>query len=331
MNTARTQLVTVFGGSGFIGRHLVRALAKRGYRVRAAVRRPELARFLQPMGGVGQIHAVQANLRYPESIARAVEGADAVVNLVGILAEKGEQTFDRVQAGGAAAVAQAAAAAGIGRFVQMSAIGADARSASAYARSKAAGEMAAQAAVPGAVVVRPSVVFGPEDSFFNRFAAVARLAPVIPLVGAGTRFQPVFVGDVAEAIARAVDGNAQAGAVYELGGPEVMTMRQLFEYVLKVTERERILYPISFEWADKQARLLETLNSLTFGLLPEEFSLTRDQVTLLELDNVVSQAAIDEGRTLVGLGIEPEIIEAVVPSYLVRFRKTGQFDRRRIA
>lgn len=332
MSTAHNQLVTVFGGSGFVGRHLVRALAKRGYRVRVAVRRPDLARFLQPIGNVGQIHAVQANLRYPQSVAQAVAGADAVVNLVGILSQTGQQTFDRVQAEGAAAVARATAAAGITRFVQMSAIGADADSESEYARSKAAGEQAALQAVPEAVVVRPSIVFGPEDSFFNRFASLARISPVMPLIGGGeTRFQPVFVGDVAEAITRAVDGCARPGTIYELGGLEVKTFRELIEYVLQVTGRRRALVPLPFGVARLQAGLLEALKYASFGLLPEEFLLTRDQVTLLEKDNVVSQAAIDDGRTLEGLGIQPEIIEAIVPSYLARFRKTGQFDSRRIA
>lgn len=332
MSTARNQLVTVFGGSGFVGRHLVRALAKRGYRIRVAVRRPDLAKFLQPIGNVGQIHAVQANLRYPQSVAQAISGADAVVNLVGILSQTGQQTFDRVQAEGAAAVAQATAAAGLTRFVQMSAIGADANSESEYARSKAAGEQAALQAVPEAIVVRPSIVFGPEDSFFNRFASLARISPVMPLIGGGeTRFQPVFVGDVADAIARAIDGCARPGTIYELGGLEVKTFRELIEYVLQVTERRRPLVPLPFAVARLQAGVLEALKYASFGLLPEEFLLTRDQVTLLGQDNVVSQAAIDEGRTLAGLGIQPEIIEAIVPSYLTRYRKSGQFDRSRLA
>jgi len=328
MSNASSQLVTVFGGSGFVGRHLVRALAKRGYRVRVAVRRPDLAQFLQPIGNVGQIHAIQANLRYPQSIARAVEGSDAVVNLVGILAEDGKQTFDGIQAEGARAVAQAVAASGIARFVQMSAIGADAQSESAYARSKAAGEAAALEAVPTAVIVRPSIVFGPEDSFFNRFATLARVSPVMPLVGDGeTRFQPVFVGDVAEAIALAVDGRATPGAVYELGGPQVRTFRELIAYVLEVTGRKRLMLPMPFSVARLQAGVLEAVKYASFGLLPEEFLLTRDQVSLLAHDNVVSQAAVSDGRTLEGLGIHPESIGAIVPTYLTRFRRMGQFDR----
>jgi uncharacterized protein YbjT (DUF2867 family) len=327
--TPSQQLVTVFGGSGFIGRHIVRALAQRGYRVRNAVRRPDLAGHLQPMGSVGQIQSVQANLRYPASVGRAVEGSDAVINLVGILAETGAQRFDAVQADGAAAIAKAAAAAGITRLVQMSAIGADPASPSAYARSKAAGEAAALAAVPGAVVLRPSIVFGPEDSFFNRFASLARMTPALPLIGGGhTKFQPVFVGDVAEAAARAIDGSVPGGLVYELGGPEIRTFRQLMEYVLEVTGRKRPLVPLPFGAARVQASVMEFVTKISFGLLPEDFRLTRDQVLLLEHDNVVSEAAIAQGRTLQGMGIAPEPFEAIIPSYLYRFRRAGQFDRR---
>jgi uncharacterized protein YbjT (DUF2867 family) len=332
MTSPSQQLVTVFGGSGFVGRHLVRALARRGYRVRAAVRRPDLALFLQPLGNVGQIHPVQANLRYPDSVRRAIDGADAVVNLVGILSQSGRQTFDAIHAEGAGAVADAAAAAGITRFVQMSAIGADESSPSLYGRSKAAGEAVARAAIPGAVVVRPSIVFGPEDSFFNRFAALARMSPVLPLIGGGeTRFQPVFVGDVAEAIARGVDGKLTPGTTYELGGPEVKSFRALMEYVLQVTGRRCMLVPLPFAAARLQAGVLEALKYASFGLLPEEFLLTRDQVALLEQDNVVSKAAESEGRTLAGLGIEAESIETIVPAYLYRFRRQGQFDRNKYA
>ncbi len=332
MSSASNQLVTVFGGSGFIGRHLVRSLANAGYRIRVAVRRPDLALFLQPIGNVGQIHAVQANLRYPNSIARAVEGADAVVNLTGILTETGKQTFDAVQAKGARAVAEVVARHGITRFVQMSAIGADANSPSAYARSKAAGEQAALEAVPTAVITRPSIVFGPEDSFFNRFATLARISPVLPMVGDGsTRFQPVFVGDVAAAITRAVQGKATQGAIYELGGPEVKTFRELLEFVLKTTERRRLIVPMPLGVARIQAAVLEGLKYATFGLLPEEFLLTRDQVSLLESDNMVSPAAQAEGRTLSGLGIAPELIEAIVPAYLERYRSSGQFDTSKYA
>ncbi|KRE06488.1 3-beta hydroxysteroid dehydrogenase [Bosea sp. Root381] len=324
------QLVTVFGGSGFVGRHVVRALVKRGYRVRVAVRRPDLAGFLQPLGMVGQIHAVQANLRYPASVAAAVKGADAVVNLVGILQEGGRQSFQGVQANGSRAVAQACAAAGITRLVHVSAIGAAPDSRSLYARSKAEGEAAVQAAVPQAAILRPSIMFGPEDGFFNRFAALARMLPVLPLVGGGeTKFQPAFVGDVAEAIARAVDGRVAGGRVYELGGPEVKSFRELVAYICEVTGRKRLLVSLPFPLARLQARILEIVNALTLGLMPAALMLTRDQVTLLESDNVVSDAAVAEGRSFAGLGIEPVSVEAVVPSYLWRFRKTGQFDTAR--
>ncbi|QEL23617.1 complex I NDUFA9 subunit family protein [Bosea sp. F3-2] len=324
------QLVTVFGGSGFVGRHIVRALVKRGYRVRVAVRRPDLAGFLQPIGTVGQIHAVQANLRYPASVAAAVKGADAVINLVGIMQEQGRQSFSAVQANGARAVAQACAAAGIDRLVHVSALGADAESASAYARTKAEGEAAVFAAVPGAIVLRPSVMFGPEDTFFNRFASMARMLPVLPLVGDGvTKFQPAFVGDVAEVAARAVDGTVQGGRVYELGGPEVMSLRQVFEEVCRVTGRKRLLAPLPFPLARIMGSVLQVVDRLTLGLLPDELVLTRDQVRLLERDNVVSSAAAKEGRDFAGIGLAPTSVEAVISSYLWRFRKTGQFDAAR--
>jgi len=309
-------LVTVFGGSGFLGRHVVRALAREGYRIRPAVRRPDLAFHLQPMGRVGQIHPVQANLRYPASVEAAVRGADVVINLVGILFERGKQRFEAVQAEGAACVAQAAAAAGA-RMIHVSALGADADSPALYARTKAAGEAAVLAAAPDATIFRPSIVFGPEDDFFNRFGAMARMSPVLPLVGGGeTKFQPVFVGDVAQAIAKAVGGATKGGTIYELGGPEVRSFKELMVYVLSVTERRRLLVPLPFGLAKLQAYLLQ--------FMPTPL-LTPDQVELLRADNVVSGAAIDERRTLGGLGIEPAAMEAIVPSYLWRFRKTGQF------
>ncbi|HMK71606.1 MAG TPA: complex I NDUFA9 subunit family protein [Xanthobacteraceae bacterium] len=314
-------LVTVFGGSGFLGRHVVRALAERDYLVRVAVRRPELAFHLQPLGQVGQIHAVQANVRFPQSVAAAVRDADIVVNLVGILFERSRQRFDAVQGEGAGAVATAAKAVGA-RMVHVSAIGADPDSPSHYARSKAAGERLVLAAQPDATVMRPSIVFGPEDDFFNRFAALARISPALPLPGGGhTRFQPVFAGDVAEAIARAVDGKTRPGTIYELGGPDVRTFRELMEFVLATTERRRLLVPVPYAWMQLQALYLQ--------FLPKP-ALTPDQVELLKHDNVVSAAAREAARTLEGLGIVPESIGAVVPSYLWRFRKTGQF-RSRIA
>jgi NADH dehydrogenase len=326
------QLVTVFGGSGFLGRHVVRALVKRGYRVRVAVRRPDLAGFLQPLGMVGQIHAVQANLRYPASVTAAVMGADAVVNLVGIMKEQGRQSFTAVQANGARAVAQACATVGIGRLVQISALGADLESRSAYARTKAEGEAAIRQIVPQAVILRPSVMFGPEDTFFNRFGSMARMLPVLPLVGDGAaRLQPAFAGDVAEVVARAIDGSVAAGLTYELGGPEVMSLRRIVEDVCKVTGRKRPIVPLPLSLAGVMARVLELVDTLTLGLLPDELKLTRDQVLLLGQDNVVSPEAVKEGRDFTGLGIAPVSVEVEVPSYLWRFRKTGQFDTARTA
>ncbi|HKM87606.1 MAG TPA: complex I NDUFA9 subunit family protein [Xanthobacteraceae bacterium] len=312
-------LVTVFGGSGFLGRHVVRSLAYRGYRIRVAVRRPDLAGYLQPIGGVGQIHAVQANLRYPQSVAAAVRDADIVVNLVGILFERGRQRFDAVQAAGAQAVALAAKAAGA-RLIHVSAIGADENSRSRYAQSKAAGERLVMAAQAEATIMRPSIVFGPEDDFFNRFAAMARSAPALPLVGGGhTLFQPVFVGDVAEAIAQAVDGNTRPGTIYELGGPDVRTFKELMEFMLATIQRRRLLVPVPFA--------LVKLHAMFVQFLPKP-PITPDQVELLKRDNVVSADAQRDGRTLEALGIVPESIAAVVPSYLWRFRKAGQFDAR---
>jgi uncharacterized protein YbjT (DUF2867 family) len=327
LRTPAQQLVTVFGGSGFLGRFVVRALAKRGYRILVATRRPDLAGHLQPLGVVGQIHAVQANLRYPESIAHAVAKADHVVNLVGILQEGGRQSFGALQAEGPRLIAQAAAP--DARVVHVSAIGADATSESLYARSKAQGEAGLLAARSDATIVRPSVLFGPGDGFFTRFAALARLLPVVPLAGADTRFQPVYAGDVAEAIAKAIDGSAAPGRVYELGGPEVLTLRELVQYVLEVTERRRMLVSLPWPVARAQGTVLGFLDRLTLGLMPDDFVITRDQVTLLERDNVVSDEAMREGRTFQGLGIAPTAFQAIVPSYLVRFRKSGQFDLNR--
>jgi NADH dehydrogenase len=310
-------LVAVFGGSGFLGRHVVRALAKRGYRVRVAVRRPELAGYLQPMGRVGQIQAVQANLRYPESVAAAVRDADAVINLVGILFERGYQRFDAVMTAGAETVARAAQAASA-PLVHVSAIGADEKSSSRYAQAKAEGERLVLAAHQASVIVRPSIVFGPEDDFFNRFAALARMAPALPLVGGGlTRMQPVFAGDVAEAIARAVDGDLRSGFVYEFGGPSVRTFKELMQFVLATTQRRRLLLPVPFTLMKLQAMFLQ--------FLPKP-PITPDQVELLKHDNIVSEQAKRDGRTLEAIGITPESIEAIVPTYLWRFRKTGQFN-----
>lgn len=331
-NDRSGRLVTVFGGSGFVGRHVVRALARDGWRIRVASRRPNLAGFLQTNGRVGQIHAVQANLRYPASVAAAVRGADAVVNLVGILTETGRQRFDAVQAFGARAVARASREAGVRTLVQMSALGADPQSDSDYARSKGAGEAAALEFFPDANVLRPSLVFGPEDDFFNRFAALARMSPVLPLIGGGeTKFQPVFVGDVADTIVKALQGATKPGAVYELGGPEIKTFRELMEFVCTTTGRKRLLVPVPFEGAHYMALGTEFASKISLGLYPDLLLTTRDQVRMLKRDNVVSQAASAEGRTLSGLGIIPEAIETIVPAYLYRFRKTGQFARQRPA
>ena len=309
-------LVTVFGGSGFLGRHVVRALAKLGYRIRVAVRRPELAGFQQPLGRVGQIHAVQANVRHPASVEAAARDADVVIDLVGILFERGRQKFDAVQAFGAEAVALAAAAFGA-RMIHVSAIGADEQAPSRYARSKAAGEKLVLAAVPSATILRPSVLFGAEDDFFSKVAAIARFSPALPLVGGGhTRFQPVFAGDVANAVVAAIEGRAKDGEIYELGGPQVRSFKELMQFMLATIERRRLLVPIPFALAKFQAAFLQ--------LLPKPL-LTPDQVELLRGDVIVSDKARREGRTLEALGIDPVPLAAIVPSYLWRFRKTGQF------
>jgi NADH dehydrogenase len=313
-------LVTVFGGSGFLGRNVVRALAKREYRIRVAVRRPELAGHLQPLGRVGQIHAVQANLRYPASVEAAMRDSHVAINLVGILAESGAQTFDAVQDAGAGAVAKAAGAVDA-RMVHVSAIGADENSQSAYARSKAAGEKAVLAAVPSATILRPSVVFGPEDQFTNRFAALAKVSPMLPLIGGGmTKMQPVYVGDVATAVADAVEGKTRPGATYELGGPEVLSMREIIEIILATIDRERMLVSLPFGLAKLQALLLQ--------FAPGPLKLTPDQVELLRSDNVVSDVAKAAGLTLEGLGIAADSLEAIAAQYLWRFRPAGQFQRK---
>ncbi len=312
-------LVTVFGGSGFLGRHVVRALANRGYRIRVAVRRPELSGFLQPLGRVGQIQAVQANVRVGPSVESAARDADVVINLVGILFERGRQRFDAVQALGAENVARAAAATGAS-LVHISAIGADENSPSDYARSKADGERRVLAANPQAIIMRPSIIFGSEDEVFNRFAALARLLPAQPLPGGGqTRFQLVFAGDVAEAIALAADGKAKSSTIYELGGPEIKSFKELMEFMLATVERRRLLVPVPFALMKLQAMVLQ--------FLPNP-PLTPDQVELFKTDNVVSAAAHEQGRTIEALGIVPNPVAAVVPDYLWRFRKTGQFSGR---
>ncbi|AZO26395.1 MULTISPECIES: complex I NDUFA9 subunit family protein [Mesorhizobium] len=314
------KLVVVFGGSGFVGRHVVRALAKRGYRIRVACRRPDLAGHVQPLGNVGQIQPVQANVRVRWSVDRAVQGADHVVNLVAILNETGRQKFGSVHEFGARAVAEAARAVGAG-LTHVSALGADLNSKSDYARTKALGEKAVFETIPDAVIFRPSINFGPEDGFFNRFANMARYSPVLPLIGGGqTKFQPVYVGDVAEAIARSVDGNVKGGQIYELGGPQVLTFKECMEEMLAVIERRRLLVPVPWWVANLQASILQ--------LLPSPL-LTKDQVLQLREHNVVSEAAAKANRTIAALGIQPQAIATILPSYLWRFRAAGQFQQRR--
>lgn len=310
-------LVTVFGGSGFIGRHAVRALVRDGWRVRVAVRRPNKRPELKVIGDVGQIELVQANVRDGASVARALAGADAAVNLVGVLYEAGPQKFDALHADAARDIAQAAAARGITRFVQMSALGADPNSSSAYARSKAQGEAAVRAAIQTATIIRPSVAFGIDDSFFNKFAGMAAVSPVLPLVGGGkTRFQPVFAGDVGAAIAACLDGDQAQGKTYELGGPGVYSFKELMQLMLKETLLSRVLAPLPFELAGPLG-VLGGLTSLV-GFAP---LITRDQVEMLRTDNVVSDGA----RGLKALGVTATPLEAVLPTYLWRYRKGGQF------
>ena len=305
--------VTVFGGAGFVGRYIVKRLAASGAGVRVACRDPERAKFLKPAGGVGQVVPVQANLRYPASVQAAVDGVDAVVNCVGVLVSRGAQSFGAVHAAGAGAVASAAAAAGVGKLVHISAIGADADSSAAYARSKAAGEAAVRAAFADAAILRPSIVIGPEDDFFNRFALIARLAPALPLVGGGqTRFQPVYVGDVADAAVAALD---RPGSLFELGGPKTYSFRQLMELLLAEIGRKRLLVPVPFQVMQAKAALLQFVPGAP---------ITPDQVELLKYDNIVSEGATG----FAALGIEPRDIETVIPTYLDRFRIRGRFARR---
>jgi NADH dehydrogenase len=299
------RIVTVFGGSGFVGRYVVRRMATDNWIVRVAVRDPEKAQFLKVAGDPGQVVPLAAEVTDAASVARATDGVGAVVNLVGILYERGRRTFQRIHVEGAANVARAAHAAGVERLVQMSAIGADADSPAAYGRTKAAGEQAAAEAFAGATVLRPSVVFGPEDDFLNRFAQMARIMPVLPVFP--TRFQPVWVGDVAEAVARVFADPTTAGNTYELGGPQVMSFEELMRLMLREIHRRRWLLPLPLGLAEVQAWFLEKLP------VPP---LTRDQLKLLERDNVVAAGAL----TLADLGITPTAMEAVLPTYLSRYR-----------
>jgi NADH dehydrogenase len=309
----RYRVATVFGGSGFIGRHLIKRLAKTGTIIRVATRHPSSANFLRTNGAVGQIIPIATNINDDASVAAAVRDADIVINLIGILYESGVNTFRGTQGEAPGRIARAAKAAGAQRFVQISAIGADAGSSSEYARSKAAGEQAVLKAFPEATILRPSIVFGPEDNFFNRFAAMARIAPALPLIGGGhTKFQPVYVGDVAEAIMKALENPAAQGKIYELGGPQVYSFKEIMELVLAETRRKRFLVPVPWSVAEFQGKIL--------GKLPKPL-LTLDQVELLKRDNVVAPGA----ATLNDLGVSPTAAEVIIPTYLDRFRVGGRF------
>lgn len=308
------KLVAIFGGSGFLGRHIVRALAREGWRIRVGVRHPNTAHFLRPMGRVGQIQIVKANLLNSDDVAEMMREAHAVINLVGILFQRGAQRFRAVHSEGAESVAHAAAEHGIGRLIHFSALGASDESSSQYARSKAEGEKRVRAAFPAATIMRPSVVFGPEDDFFNRFAALARMSPVLPLIGGGhTRFQPVYAGDVAQATLAALGNPSAESQTFELGGPEIMTLKEVMQFVLRETRRRRLLINLPFGLAKFQAAFL--------GLLPKP-PLTLDQVRLLQSDNIVTPGAAG----LAELRVTPTTVEAIVPAYLWRFRKAGEFD-----
>ena len=313
------KLITVIGGSGFVGRQVVRSLAKRGYRIRVACRRPDLAGHVTTAGTPGQIVLVQANVRYPDSLRAACEGAFAVINATGTDVSSGSQTFEAVLVFGAEAVAKAAKASKAQLLITLSGIGARTEGGpdAAQARAKGEGEAAAARAFPGAIALRPSVIFGPDDRFFNKAAAMARILPVLPLIGGGeTKLQPVYVGDVAEAAATLVDRGVADGKVYELGGPDTMTMREAMQYVLDTVQRKGLLIPLTGP--------LAKIAGAVGGILPGS-PLTMDQVALLSADNVVSAEAARDGRTLQGLGIAARAIKAIVPTYLYRYRKEGQF------
>lgn len=318
MDRANT-LVTIFGGAGFVGTQIVQLMARKGYRIRVAVRRPDLAGHVKPLGAVGQIIPIQANVRNAESVQRAVKGAQIVINLVGIGFERGRQRFRAVHTLGARSVADAAKAAGARHLVHISALGADPQSPSAYSRSKALGEAEVLAAFPEAVIIRPSIIFGQGDGFFNLMGSLARLFPVLPLIGGDTKFQPVYVGDVADAFTMAAEGGVKTGRIYELGGPEVLTHRELLQRILHETMRHNPLLPLP--------AAIGKLLAAPLALLPFPPLLTADRVDLLQIDNVVSPEAIKEKRTLAAFGIDPTPMDAILPSYLWRFRKHGQFDR----
>lgn len=314
-----TKLVTILGGSGFVGRYVARRMAQAGWRVRVATRRPNEHLAVRTYGTVGQVEPMLCNIRNRESLRTVMAGSDAVVNCVGVLTERGKNSFAVVQAEGAGMVAGLATELGVAHLVQISAIGADAQSDSLYARTKALGEVAVLAAFPGAVILRPSVIFGPEDQFFNRFAGMARFTPVLPITGGASRFQPVWVDDVAQAAALAAMGQAEAG-VYELGGPDVMTFRALIEMMLAEIRRKRLILDMPGWMARLTARGLGAAQVLTAGLFHNEV-LTLDQIRNLARDNVVAEGA----RGLTDLGIDPTPMDLILPTYLWRFRPAGQF------
>jgi NADH dehydrogenase len=330
MTQTSDQLIVVFGGSGFIGRQVVKALAKRGYRVRVPMRRPHLGHELRVMGDVGQIQLMQANVRFADSVDRALDGADGVVNLIGLLYEKGTQTFEDVQAGGAAVIAQAAAKHGVKRFVQVSAIGADTNGKADYARTKGQAEQAVRAALAEAVILRPSIVFGPEDEFFNRFAQMARYSPFMPDIGGGkTRFQPVYVQDVAEAVVAGLERADARGRTFELGGPKVYSFKELISYILKEIDRPRLRVPLPFLIAQPMGIVADWVFRLNPFAGPP---LTGDQVEMLKADNVVGLSGQPGIGTFADLGVTSlETVEAIVPTYLWRFRPYGQFQTKQQA
>ncbi|MFD0859590.1 complex I NDUFA9 subunit family protein [Roseovarius aquimarinus] len=313
-----SKLVTIFGGSGFVGRYVAYRMAQAGWRVRVACRRPEAAGFVRTYGVVGQVEPVICNIRNDESVRSVTRGADAVVNCVGTFDRKGKNNFDAVQDDGATRIARMAAEEGAEQLVYLSAIGADVDGDSLYAQSKGRGEKGILEHFPNAVILRPSIVFGPEDAFFNRFAAMTKMGPVLPVVGADTKFQPVYVGDVADAAAMAAQGKAAPG-IYELGGPDVHTFRELMELMLRVIRRRRLIVNIPFLPAKGLGAAMELGQTVTLGLAPAQ--ITRDQVTSLKSDNVVAEGA----KGLPDLGIEATALEAVLPDYLWRFRPSGQY------
>lgn len=320
MDRIEPRLVTIFGGSGFVGTQIVQLLAKNGHRIRVAVRRPDLAGHVKMFGSVGQVQPIQANIRNAASVQRAVANADIVINLVGVGFSRGAQTFDAVHVAGAANVARAARAAGVSSLVHMSALGVDrAADVSTYAASKLAGEAAVLEAFPNAVIMRPSILFGQGDGFFNLMGALSRLFPVLPLISGDTRFQPAYVGDVAEAFLRAAEGRVKTGRIYELGGPQIETHRELLARIQREAGRNRLVLPLPSG--------LAKLMALPFAILPFPPLLTADQVDLLGVDNVVSDAAIKDKRTFAAFGITPTSMDTILPTYMYRYRKHGQFDR----